>query len=103
MNGSTEIPTSQANIEWYLKKNNEGAILFMRCKEPEDKTLRLLLCRVEEPSVLVFTKHKVQSDILNGWEQRFKEKLRHVLQNDKWKSHLGRSLSCSEHFFNLNQ
>ena len=83
MNGSADIPTIQANIEWYLKKRNDGTIYLMQWEEPEDKTLRLLLFRGEKPSVLVFTKNDLQSYILKGWEQRFQEKLRSVIQDNK--------------------
>jgi hypothetical protein len=79
---STHILTIQANIEWYLKKNYHGKIHAMKWESVGDGSLRLLLYISEEPSALVFTKKELQDYILKGWEQRFQEKLRSVVQDD---------------------
>lgn len=68
MNGSTDIQTIQINIERYIQKNYHGKIDAMKWESLGDGTLRLLLYRGGEQSVLVFTKKKLYCYILKGWE-----------------------------------
>jgi hypothetical protein len=75
MNGSTDIPTIQTNIEWYLKENCHGKIDAMQCESLGDGVLRLLLYRGGKRSALVFMKKELQGYILKGWEERFEDKL----------------------------
>jgi len=75
MNGSTDIPTIQADIEWYLKENYHGQIDAMNWESADDGKYHLHLYRGGEQSVLVFTKKELQSYILNSWERCFQEKL----------------------------
>ena len=51
MNGSTDIPTIQANIEWYLKKHYNGKIDAMNWESAEDGAPRLILFRGGEPAL----------------------------------------------------
>jgi hypothetical protein len=83
MNGSADIPTIQANIEWYLKENCDGTVHAMNWEAVGDGSLRLLLYRGGKQSALVFTKKELQSYILKGWEQHFQEKLRSVVEDHK--------------------
>ncbi|UCF98428.1 MAG: hypothetical protein JSV89_02580 [Spirochaetaceae bacterium] len=66
MNGNADIPTIQANIEWYLKKNHHGKIDAMKWESVEDGTYRLLLFKGAEQSVLAFTQKELQIYILKG-------------------------------------
>ena len=82
MNGSTDSPTIQADIQWYLKKNYHGKIDAMNWESVGDGTHRLLLYKGGEQSVLMFTMQELQSYILKGWERRFNEKLKSVVKDD---------------------
>ena len=83
MNGSTDSPTIQADIQWYLKKNYHGKIDAMNWESLGDGAYRVLLYRGGEKSVLVLPKEELQSYILKGWERRFQKKLRSVVKNDQ--------------------
>jgi hypothetical protein len=81
MNGSTHIPTIQPNIEWYIPKNYYGTIDAMNWELAEGGTYYLHLYRGGEQSDLVLKKNELQSYILQGWEQRFQEKLNGVVDD----------------------
>ena len=83
MNDSVDILTIQTIIEWFFKKNYHGKIDAMKWESLEDRTLRLHLYRGGEQSVLVLPKEELQSYILTGWELRFQEKLRSVIDYDQ--------------------
>ena len=78
MNGSTDIPTVQVNIEWYLKKNYHGKVDVMTWESKADGIYHLHLYRSGEQSDLVFTKQELQSYLLAGWERRFQKKLESI-------------------------
>ena len=83
MNGSTDIRTIQQNITTYMQKKAKDKIDAMKWESLEDRTLRLHLYRGGEQSVLVLPKEELQSYILTGWELRFQEKLRSVIDYDQ--------------------
>ena len=85
MNISTDIEAIQIDIERYIQKNYHRSIDAMKWESLGDGTLRLVLYRGGEQSVLVITKKELQSYILKGWEQSFQEKLRSVVQDDQQK------------------
>jgi len=53
----------------------------MQWESLEDGTHCLLLHRGGEQSVMVFPKQELQSCILKGWELRFQEKLKSVIED----------------------
>lgn len=81
MNGSTDIQTIQQNITTYIQKNTKDKIDALKWESPGDGTHHLLLYRGGEQFVLVFKKQELQSYISKGWEQRFQEKLRSVVDD----------------------
>ncbi len=83
MNGSTDIRTIQQNITTYMQKKAKDKIDAMKWESLEDRPLRLHLYRGGEQSVLVLPKEELQSYILTGWELRFQEKLRSVIDYDQ--------------------
>ena len=81
MNGSTDLLTIQQNITTYIQKNAKDKIDALRWESLGDGKHRLLLYKGGDQSGLMFTTSELQSYILKGWEQRFQEKLRSVVDD----------------------
>jgi hypothetical protein len=64
INGSTDIPTVQANIEWYLERNYHGKIDATKWESLGDGILGMVLYRWGEQSVLEHPKQELHSYIL---------------------------------------